>query len=198
MKFQCTLYIVLSLCILISNINHLWILYKMRLVMLKLELSLFISRCKVSIKSMRSLHLLQNLLKSFHYKFITEKLLLVDDRWVRRFYSWFYDCHFKTHTDSFVPREWTDHLNLMNVSGLVLWQDVWWAPRRKLCGFFKIKWRQDVATRADIGFVPDRWTVDLVLSIIVIFIHSNLLLVRVFKFQKLFVVLLLWGEITLI
>lgn len=52
----------------------------MRLVMLKLELSLFISRCKVSIKSMRSLHLLQKLLKSFHYKFITEKLLLVDDR----------------------------------------------------------------------------------------------------------------------
>lgn len=87
-KFQCTLYIVLSLCILISNINHLWILYKMRLVMLKkLELSLFISWCKVSIKSMRSLHLLQNLLKSFHYKFITEKLLLVDDRWVRRFYE---------------------------------------------------------------------------------------------------------------
>lgn len=87
-KFQCTLYIVLSLCILISNINHLWILYKMRVVMLKkLELSLFISWCKVSIKSMRSLHLLQNLLKSFHYKFITEKLLLVDDRWVRRFYE---------------------------------------------------------------------------------------------------------------
>lgn len=81
----------------------------------------------------------------------------------------------------------------MNVSGLVLWQDVWWAPRRKLCGFFKIKRRQDVATRADIGFVPDRWTMDLMLSIIVIFIHSNLLLVRVFKFQKLFVVLLLWG-----
>lgn len=25
--------------------------------------------------------------KSFHYKFITEKLLLVDDRWVRRFYE---------------------------------------------------------------------------------------------------------------
>lgn len=69
----------------------------------------------------------------------------------------------------------------MNVSGLVLWQDVWWAPRRKLCGFFKIKRRQDVATRADIGFVPDRWTMDLMLSIIVIFIHSNLLLVRVFK-----------------
>lgn len=107
--------------------------------------------------------------------------------------SWFYDCHLKTHTDSFVPTEWTDHLNLMNVIGLLLWQDVWWAPRRKLCGFFKIKRRQDVATRADIGFVPDRWTVELMLSIIVIIIHSDLLLARVFKFQKLFVVLLLWG-----
>lgn len=46
----------------------------------------------------------------------------------------------------------------MNVSGLVLWQDVWWAPRRKLCGFFKIKRRQDVATRADIGVCT--WQMD--------------------------------------
>lgn len=30
--------------------------------------------------NMRSLHLWRKLLNSFHYKFITEKLLLVDDR----------------------------------------------------------------------------------------------------------------------